>query len=97
MKARSLFWIAVAMLPTVSSDKALSQSAQSTDLSSDVYIRQSRGFVGPGAKIQKPPPEAKTNTVTPNTGPTAPITCDAQNASSQACYTATQQARPATR
>src|ERR1700754_2276932 len=99
MKTRSSMWIAVAMLPAVFSNKALSQSAQSTDIaSSDVYIQQAHGLVAPGARAQKPPPESLTNAVGPSSGPTAPITCDAQNASSsQACYTATQQARPASR
>lgn len=31
------------------------------------------------------------------TGPTAPVTCNQQNASSPACYSATQQARPVAR
>jgi hypothetical protein len=64
---------------------------------SDVYIEQSHGRVAPGSKVQaKPVPEA-TGAAIQSTGPTAPTTCNAQNASSQACYTATQQARPATR
>ena len=62
---------------------------------SEVYIRQSSGRVAPGSNIQtKPPPEASTATAAPSTSPTAPETCNAQNASSQACYTATQQSRP---
>lgn len=62
---------------------------------SEVYIQQSSGRVAPGTNIQtKPPPEAGTATAAPSTSPTAPETCNAQNASSQACYTATQQARP---
>jgi hypothetical protein len=86
------------MLPAVFSNKALAQFAQSTEVaSSEVYIQQSRGLVAPGTKILKPPPEATTTTVSPSSGPTAPITCNAKNASSQACYTATQQARPASR
>ena len=31
------------------------------------------------------------------TGPTALVTCNQQNASSSACYSATQQTRPVTR
>jgi hypothetical protein len=84
----------MAILSVVLSEYAVAQSAVAV---SDVYIEQSRGRVAPGSKIQsKPPPEA-TGAAIPSTGPTAPITCNAQNASSQACYTATQQARPATR
>jgi hypothetical protein len=64
---------------------------------SDVYIEQTHGLVSPGVKVPaKPVPEAA-GVVIQNTGPTAPTTCNAQNASSQACYTATQQARPASR
>jgi hypothetical protein len=97
MKARSWTWLAMAMLPVVFSEHAVEQSAPSAVAVSDVYIEQSRGRVAPGTKIQsKPPPEANGAAI-PSTGPTAPITCNAQNASSQACYTATQQARPATR
>jgi hypothetical protein len=65
---------------------------------SEVYIQQSRGRVSPGASIlTKPPPETTTAAPAPSVTPTAPETCNAQNASSQACYTATQQARPAGR
>jgi hypothetical protein len=64
---------------------------------SEVYIEQSHGQVSPGASIlTKPPPEVTTAT-RPSITPTAPETCNAQNASSQACYTATQQARPGSR
>ena len=62
---------------------------------SEVYIQQSSGRVAPGTNVQtKPPPEAANATAAPATSFTAPETCNAQNASSQACYTATQQARP---
>jgi hypothetical protein len=88
----------MAILPAAFSDSAMSQPAPAALALSDVYIQQSHGRVAPGTKVQgKSTPEAAT-TGTPNAvGPTAPITCNAQNASSQACYTATQQARPGTR
>ena len=67
---------------------------------SEVYIQQARGHVAPGSSVMaKPTPEstAQSSQVAP-VAPTAPDTCNAQNAaSSQACYTATQQARPASR
>lgn len=66
---------------------------------SEAYIQQSRGRVSPTA-IRKPTPEtsAPAAAAQPTAAPTAPETCNAQNASSsQACYTATQQARPGTR
>jgi hypothetical protein len=66
---------------------------------SDVYIEQAHGRVSLKDKFDakvpvKPTPETIGNS---NTGQQAPDTCNSQNASSQACYTATQQARPATR
>jgi hypothetical protein len=88
------------MLTAAFSDHAIAQSASSVTLlaASDVYIQQSHGHVAPGAKILSKPTPETASVGTPNAvGPTAPITCNAQNASSQACYTATQQARPVTR
>jgi hypothetical protein len=66
---------------------------------SDVYIEQAHGRVSQKDKLDakvpaKPTPEAIGNS---NAGQQVPVTCNSQNASSQACYTATQQARPATR
>lgn len=85
-------WIAFAVVPVALSNPATAQSEPS-----DVYIQQSHGRVAPGTKVDKPTPEATTTVSVPQ-GQTAPITCNSQNASSsQACATATQQARPATR
>jgi hypothetical protein len=93
--------MAMAMASAVWVDSAPSQFrvAPATVLAaSEVYIEQSRGHVSPGATIlTKPPPETTTAAPAPSITPTAPETCNAQNASSQACYTATQQARPAGR
>lgn len=64
---------------------------------SEVYIQQSRGNVAPGTTVMvKPPPETAAPAAAQQSAdtPRAPETCNAQNASSQACYTATQQARP---
>lgn len=70
-----------------------------TAMASEAYIQQARGNVAPGASVlTKPAPEATTQANQPAPAATAPDTCNAQNASSsQACYTATQQARPASR
>jgi hypothetical protein len=87
----------MAVLPVVLSRHAVAQSSPSAIAASDVYIEQSRGRVGPTPKAPSKPTPETTGAAIPSTGPTAPITCNAQNASSQACYTATQQARPATR
>jgi hypothetical protein len=96
MRTRSWIWLAIAVLPAAFSDHAIAQSA-TPPAASDVYIQQSHGSVGAGTKPQsKLTPELTGVVGVPaaTTGPTAPVTCNAQNASSQACYTATQQARP---
>jgi hypothetical protein len=67
---------------------------------SDVYIEQAHGRIREkdksDAKVPvKPTPEAAIGSS--NAGQVVPDTCNSQNASSQACYTATQQARPGTR
>jgi len=67
---------------------------------SEVYIQQARGRAAGGSgAIIKPLPEQTTQpSQQPAAASTVPDTCNAQNAaSSQACYTATQQARPASR
>jgi hypothetical protein len=99
MSTQGWTWIAAAILSVAFAVDAVSQSAASAEFAaSDVYIQQARGRVEPGAKVQKPPPEATSTPIQSTAGPTAPVTCNSQNASSsQACYTATQQARPATR
>jgi hypothetical protein len=92
--------MAIAMLSALLPDMAPLQFslAPATVLAaSEVYIEQSRGHVSPGASILTKPPPESTTAVSPSITPTAPETCNAQNASSQACYTATQQARPAGR
>jgi hypothetical protein len=85
--------IAVAVLLVGLSAAASSHSVRAAEAASDAYIQQSHGRVAPGSKVLKPPPEATTTPIESTTGPTAPVTCNDQNASSQACYTATQQAR----
>jgi hypothetical protein len=95
---RRATWPVIAMVSIGLSGQVRAQSAPATRMAaSEVYIEQSRGQVSPGATIlTKPPPEA-TTAASPSITPTAPETCNAQNASSQACYTATQQARPGSR
>jgi hypothetical protein len=90
--------MAIAIALAALSTDAQSQSTPFVRMAgSEAYIQQSRGRVNPGASIlTKPPPEAATG-ASPSATPTAPVTCNAQNASSQACYTATQQSKPAGR
>jgi hypothetical protein len=70
---------------------------------SETRINQARGRLPPNSKqieLNKPargaPEAAKSNGATA-APPTAPVTCNQQNASSPACYSATQQARPIAR
>jgi len=94
MPSRAIPSITIAVLA------ALLSLPHAASAGSEVYIQQARGQVAPGSTVMtKPPPEstAQSSQVAP-APPTAPDTCNAQNAaSSQACYTATQQARPASR
>jgi len=94
MPSRAILPITIAVLSAVLSLPHVASAG------SEVYIQQARGHVAPGSTVMtKPPPEttAQSTQVAP-TSPTAPDTCNAQNAAtSQACYTATQQARPASR
>jgi hypothetical protein len=98
MTTRLAAWTAIAIASATLPD--IVRLACGLDIAvaaSEVYIQQARGRVAPGATIQtKPTPETTTatTTVAPAAASTAPVTCNAQNASSQACYTATQQARP---
>jgi hypothetical protein len=75
--------------------------SRAADAGSEVYIQQARGQVAPGSTVMtKPTPETTAQPSQPaaSSSTTAPDTCNAQNAaSSQACYAATQQARPASR
>ncbi|OJY09865.1 MAG: hypothetical protein BGP05_19070 [Rhizobiales bacterium 62-47] len=72
---------------------------------SEVRIQQSHGNIPPGVTEQargrsksKLAPESGSNPSGAAAGsPTTPVTCNQQNASSPACYSATQQARPPTR
>jgi hypothetical protein len=97
MKTRSIIWMSVALASIALSGNAQSQSAPSVSVAqSEVYVQQSHGFVAPGTNAPAKPPEAAT-AASPSAAPTAPDTCNAQNASSQACHTATQQTRPAGR
>jgi hypothetical protein len=96
MRIRPATWTALVLISAAFSE--VQSSPFTTIAASEVYIQQSTGHVAPGTSVQtKPPPEAAATTAAPAPGLTAPDTCNAQNASSQACYTATQQARPAAR
>jgi hypothetical protein len=98
MRAHLAAWTAIAIVAaTLPHNTPLRGASSVTMAASEVFIRQARGRVAPGASIQtKPTPETTSTatTVNPAAAQTAPVTCNAQNASSQACYTATQQARP---
>jgi len=99
MRTQLAAWTAIVLVSASQPNGAPPRGTSSiTIAASEIYIQQARGRVTPGANIQtKPTPETTattTTTVAPAAAQTAPVTCNAQNASSQACYTATQQARP---
>ena len=68
---------------------------------SEVWVQQSRGRISGGTTVaeeNKPANAAPEGAATTGSGsPTTPATCNQANASSPACYSATQQARPVTR
>lgn len=64
---------------------------------SEVWVRQSNGRISGGAPVTdegkpKAAPEGSA-TATAAGSPTTPATCNQQNASSPACYSATQQSK----
>jgi hypothetical protein len=88
------------VLAVLSALACISMGSVTALAASEVYIEQAHGHVTPGTTVMtKPPPEtAAAAAGAPVAAPAVPDTCNAQNASSsQACYTATQQARPGTR
>lgn len=65
---------------------------------SEVWVRQARGRVSGGTPVTdeakpKSAPEGGSTTAAAAGSPTNPATCNQQNASSPACYSATQQSR----
>jgi hypothetical protein len=65
---------------------------------SEVWIQQARGRISGGTTVAeenkpKAAPEGASATATPAGSPTNPATCNQQNASSPACYSATQQTK----
>lgn len=72
-------------------------------LGSEIRVNQAHGQLNPNSSqigLEKTKRRAlggdQAGAVTGN-GSTAPVTCNQQNASSPACYSSTQQARPVTR
>jgi hypothetical protein len=70
---------------------------------SEIRVNQAQGQLSADSnqtgleRAKKGTPEGGQSAASPGTGPTAPTTCNQQNASSPACYSSTQQARPITR
>jgi hypothetical protein len=80
---------------------AVSADARKSRFASEVHVEQARGRVSSGIKplgSMKPasgtPEGAAGANGAAKGSPTIPTTCNQQNASSPACYSATQQARP---
>jgi hypothetical protein len=71
----------------------------STAQASEVWVQQARGRISGGASVaeeNKPAntaPEGSSTNAAASGSPTNPVTCNQQNASSPACYSATQQTR----
>ena len=85
-------------------DSADARERRRSGSSSEARVEQAHGNLPPGAKTidagskgLKGAPEGGTGSAAIKAGPTAPVTCNQQNASSPACYSATQQARPVAR
>jgi hypothetical protein len=96
--------IALVMAFGLSARVGLLEACERRGGSSEVRVEQARGSLPAGAaaadlrtKPAKGAPETGASTGAAVTGPTAPVTCNQQNASSPACYSATQQARPVTK
>jgi hypothetical protein len=89
--------VGVALTLTMLDDVSMAGGrTQGRSRSREVQITQPQGRLPGGDRITiKGTPEGSTGSA--KAGPTAPATCDQQNASSQACYSATQQARPVPR
>jgi hypothetical protein len=63
---------------------------------SEVWVQQARGRISGSTSVaeeNKPVNAAPEGTATAAGSPTTPATCNQQNASSPACYSATQQTR----
>ena len=66
---------------------------------SEIWVQQSRGRITGGTpvaeenKAAKSTPEGSTTAAATTNSPTNPATCNQQNASSPACYSATQQTK----
>ena len=64
---------------------------------SEAWVQQARGRISGSTSVaeeNKPANAAPEGTATAATGsPTTPVTCNQQNASSPACYSATQQTK----
>jgi hypothetical protein len=80
-----------------------SADARPRRLASETRVEQAHGNMPVGSKNidgggpVRGIPEGGANSAAAKTGLTAPVTCNQQNASSPACYSATQQARPVAR
>jgi hypothetical protein len=105
MRRLSFYFAATMLFLTCAAEQSRCLEAGSSDPKraeavSEVYIKQAHGRVAAKEKSDsavtiKPTPEVAVGS--PSTDQTGPATCNSQNSASAACYTATQQARPATR
>jgi hypothetical protein len=80
--------------------RAAADEPRQLKMASEVRIEQSHGSIPAntnegGGKTKRAVPEGSSTSGNASSGsPGTPLTCNQQNASSPACYSATQQARP---
>ena len=101
--ARLAFCVLAALAAWSQLDSADARERRRAGANPEARVEQARGTLPAGSNIDgggkalKGTPEGGNGSAAAKTGPTAPVTCNQQNASSPACYSATQQARPPTR
>lgn len=97
-KLAALIVATTALIPV-----AQAEDGRRSSRGSEIRVNQARGQLSPDSnqtgleRTKKGTPEGGQTGAVTGSGPTAPVTCNQQNASSPACYSSTQQARPVTR
>jgi hypothetical protein len=97
LSVASIAFNLLALIPAAAAD-----DPRLLKMASEVHIEQSHGSMpadtSEGGKVKRAAPEGGSSSGNAASGsPSTPVTCNQQNASSPACYSATQQARPVTR
>lgn len=94
---------ALLIVTTTMCSAAQAEDSRRAARGSEIRVNQARGQLSPDSsqtgleRTSKGTPEGGQTGAAAASSPTAPVTCNQQNASSPACYSSTQQARPITR